>query len=483
MRLPVLLTCIFLTTLGIFFWYQHGLVIESIQVNQLLSAKQFHALQEQRWEEKKTQAYQHLASLVARGCQTVNVSFTNVICSITHQACINTVEARNLRREAVCLDYGTGHVEPPEVVKGIYMTSLAAGSPSFRERLVELIKATELNTVVIDIKEVDGYTGTVLGESDQFPFQKNLMGDLRSLIQTLHEENIYVIGRLVLFKDQAWAQAYPEQAVQERNQPGLPWSDYQGKNFIDPGATPFWDYLVDLSSVAYLLGFDEIQTDYIRFPSDGKMSTVYYPYSHSLIEKQGGHSGRVHVLNQFMAYYTEKLRTRHPEIILSADVFGMVSTNRDDLTIGQTLEAFLWYFDYVSPMVYPSHYPLGYLGLEGHPDNHPFEVVSHSQSVANQRREALKEYLTTGNLSELRTLITGVNISQETLAQRKIGSLRPWLQDFDCTWCPGYFPYGAGEVREQIQASREAGDSGWLLWNAGNRYTQGALLPSSDSWE
>jgi len=179
------------------------------------------------------------------------------------------------------------------------------------------------------------------------------------------------------------------------------------------------------------------------------MANTHYPYSQKTIDELGEVDGRVAVLNEFMEYYTTQLRTRHPDIVISADVFGMVTSLNDDLTIGQKLEPFLTHFDYVMPMVYPSHYPRGFINKPGHPDNYPYEIIYKSMRDGIAKAEA-----------------AGLDTDK----------LRPWLQDFTCTWCAGYFAYGGAELREQIQATYDSGLDSWWLWNAANRYSTSGLL-------
>lgn len=274
------------------------------------------------------------------------------------------------------------------------------------------------------------------------------MPGIQLLLEELYERDVYTIARIVLFKDQRWTEVFPEDAVKRKDDPETVWTDYRGKKYVDPGSQAYWEYLVALSMRVHQMGFDEIQVDYVRFPSDGDTANTYYPHSQDKLDALGGMNGRVAVIDEFSSYYTSALRAQYPDIVLSADTFGMTTSLNNDLTIGQMQDSFMEYYDYVSPMVYPSHYPEFFVPLEGHADNHPYEVVKKAMS-------------------------DGVAKAQR--AGQDPDKLRPWLQDFTCTWCEGYYPYGAREVREQIQATYDAGLDSWLLWNAGSRYTRGAL--------
>ena len=424
---------------------------EELWIDRAIAVSKYNKMSDELHTQRSTQAKEILDYIIEKGCIEMNVTYTNETCD-TSQRCraiLQKTEKNNKRMEPVCLDYGSGHKDTPESVRGIYMTSLVAGNKNFRNRLVGIVNDTEVNSIIIDIKEVDGYVGYSIGDKNLFPYQKNWMPDIKDFITYLHEQDIYVIGRVVLFKDKVWAENHPEHAVKRRDDQSRVWTDYGGKKFIDPGAKPFWDYIVNISSAAYEIGFDEINADYIRYPSDGNMKNTYYPYSQKTIDELGGVDGRVETLNEFMEYYTKALRERHPDIVISADVFGMVTTLDDDLTIGQKLEPFLTHFDYVAPMVYPSHYPRGFINKPGHPDNYPYEIIykSMKDGIAKAERAGLDT-----------------------------DKLRPWLQDFTCTWCKGYFPYGAKELRAQIQATYDSGLDSWWLWNAGNRYTTSGLL-------
>src|SRR3989338_11364513 len=170
------------------------------------------------------------------------------------------------------------HLETPEPLKALYMTACVAGTPSWRESLKKLIGTTELNAVVIDIKD---FTGVV-----SFPnnFPKTDVGrgctvsDMREFIGELHDADIYVIGRVSVFQDSSYTKLFPELAVKKKSDGGV-WKDYKGLSFIDVGARPYWDYIVGISKEAYALGFDELNYDYVRYPSDGNMQDTSYTWT------------------------------------------------------------------------------------------------------------------------------------------------------------------------------------------------------------
>ncbi len=343
----------------------------------------------------------------------------------------------------------TTHIEKPESVKAVYLTSWAGGVQSFRDRIINLLKTTEINTVVIDVKD---YSGKLAFETNsklikEVGSSENRIPDIKSFINKLHRMDIYVIGRVVVFQDSYFAEKNPAVAVLKESDRAL-WSDKKGLHYLDPGSKKAWKYIAEIAKESYRAGFDEINFDYIRYPSDGDISDIYFPITneraYTKLPPTGSTTtpafyGRAEVLKEFFAYLNENLEG----ITTSADLFGMTTIKDDDLNIGQILEYVSLYFDYICPMVYPSHYPPGFNGW-ANPNSHPYEVVYYSMSKAVER---LKSASTTPL------------------------KLRPWLQDFDY----GRGHYGAAEVEAQIKATHDAGLTSWMLWSSKNVYTRKAL--------
>ncbi|MBI4120946.1 MAG: hypothetical protein HY457_01685 [Parcubacteria group bacterium] len=349
------------------------------------------------------------------------------------------------------------HVALPEEVRAIYMTSWVAGTRSRRAELVRLIDETELNAIVIDIKD---YSGRISFEVTdpllvRFGAAEKRIQDIREFIADLHRRNVYVIGRITVFQDPYLSKVKPEWAVKKESATSTVWTDYKGLSFIDPGAKEAWDYTTALSRESYEIGFDELNFDYIRFPSDGNMRDIYYSYSNARIAADPA-LGKAKIMRDFFKhlhttlknpsfYESNTIAKRSIVPVLSADLFGMTMTNKDDLNIGQILEYVEPYFDYIAPMVYPSHYPKGFIGLAS-PAANPYEVVHYSMNRGVQRM------LTASSTSE---------------------KLRPWLQDFNLG-----ATYDAAMVRKQIQATYDVGLDSWMMWDAANTYTRDALLPA-----
>ncbi|HRH26094.1 MAG TPA: putative glycoside hydrolase [Candidatus Paceibacterota bacterium] len=329
-------------------------------------------------------------------------------------------------------------IPTPEAVKAIYITNWVAGTKHLRDPLIKLVEDTEINAVVIDIKDYTGKIGFIPNDPDLLATGAGeaRIADIDALIQELHNKGIYVIGRLSVFQDSYMVKAEPEWAVKKSSDTSAVWKDYKGVSWLDAGDERVWNYATKIALESWNRGFDEINLDYIRFPSDGNMKDIYFPASEGKIKQD--------VLESFLKHISGELKKEN--IPISVDLFGMVTTNTDDLGIGQVLEKALPYVDYVAPMVYPSHYPATWNGL-ANPAEHPYEVIKISMSRAMERAVAM-----------------GISTDK----------LRPWLQDFDLG-----ADYTADMVRAQIKATNDIGLDSWMIWNASNKYTNGAYLPES----
>lgn len=352
----------------------------------------------------------------------------------------------------------TTHIETPDAVKGIYMTSCVASRKDLRANLVKLIDETELNAVVLDIKTYDGRISFPVENEILKPAEGGgcFVPDLQDFIDELHAKNIYVIGRIAVFQDVFMVGKHPERAVKKSSDKNLVWKDYKGIPWMDAGGEDHWKYISELGHESWNIGFDELNFDYIRFPSDGNMKDIYYPFSEGKVKSS--------VMESFFAYLHDSFKGT--DVKISADLFGMVTTNPDDLNIGQILEKALPYFDYIAPMVYPSHYPNNAFNL-GDPNKHPYEIVNHSMKVAVARTISTTTRIST-LLGSVIASTTPKLYTKESFDRNK---LRPWLQDNNYP-----VPYTAEMVKAQIQATYDAGLNSWMLWNAGNRYTREALL-------
>ena len=330
------------------------------------------------------------------------------------------------------------HIVTPDIVKGVYLTSSSAGSEKKINWLINLKSSSELNAVVVDIKDFSGYVAydSEVPEAEQYKTERIDIEDIDALVEKLHESGIYVIARMTVFQDPALVRARPDWAVKNKYT-GRPWTDNKGLSWIDPANHEAWIYYSAIAKDTLSRGFDEINFDYIRFPSDGNMEALVFPSWNTTIS-------RPRILSQFYKFMRSELGNAK----MSADLFGFVTTRTEDFGVGQVMEDAFEYFDYVSPMVYPSHYPSNFLGFEN-PAEHPYEVVLHALKSARERLIAFEEK-------------TG-----------KKSNIRPWIQDFKL---------GAAYTPEMVQAEIKAAQdalgnryNGFTLWNAGNNYTESVL--------
>lgn len=340
------------------------------------------------------------------------------------------------------LTQGRHLANPPETIQAVYLTAWSAATPGRVAYVLDLARTTDLNAVVIDIKDFSGEVAYVtnISEVKQYGAERAKIQDVRTFLRRLHEAGIYVIGRVTVFQDPVLAAARPDVAVQSVTQKGI-WKDYKNLAWIDPASKEAWNYTVAIARDAAEKGFDEINFDYVRFPSDGNLEDMEFPF-------WDGQTLKSSVVRSFFAYAREQLS----DAVISVDLFGLTTSRRDDLGVGQVLEDALEHFDYVYPMVYPSHYAHGYRGYQK-PAAYPYEIVYFSMASAQARLEAL----------------------QAANPEKQFARLRPWLQDFDLG-----ATYNTLMVQAEVQAARDAlGEAygGFLLWAPTNWYTREALTP------
>ncbi len=334
-------------------------------------------------------------------------------------------------------------------VKGIYISAYVAGTPSMVDSLLEKIDQTEINTLVIDLK--DDF-GRVACEMDS-PLVKELgsvrvhIRDMEELMEKLRERNIYAIARIPAFRDAYLGQVRPQWCVQYAD--GSVFTDRDGNSWVNPYKEEAWDYLVEIGTQAKRLGFQEVQFDYLRFCTETSMKDVVFD------EADTRGRSRTDVICEFMEYAYRKLKAQG--LFVSADVYGsIINSSVNANAVGQIYGQLAKHVDYISPMIYPSHYGDGYYGID-HPDMHPYETITAALQASRKEIYYARE------------------------GQEHVAEVRPWLQDFTASWLNHYIPYGPDQVREQIQATYDAGYDEWLLWDASCRYDWDALLTPEDA--
>jgi hypothetical protein len=325
----------------------------------------------------------------------------------------------------------------PFAARALYAPASVFEAPGGLDAMLAVLDRTEANAVVIDVKETSGrlYYATEIPEAVEIGAVTDPpIFDLDELLPMLEERGIYTIARVVVMKDNTLGAARPQLAVQDIVT-GQPWQDFNGGIWLDPNQPGVGEYAAAIAVELAARGFDEVQLDYIRFFSDG-------PYEQAATLLPNSQSHRLPGIRRIMRLVDAALETERA--FLSADVFPIAFLVPDDQGIGQRPEVVMPYVDYLSPMVYPSHYGPGVFGFEI-PNDYPYEVVARSLEVMQ---------------------------AQATDLPMRI---RPWLQDFG--YGP-FAPYTPDQVRAQIQAAADHGALGWMLWNPGAVFSEAALAPA-----
>jgi hypothetical protein len=326
----------------------------------------------------------------------------------------------------------------PKVIKAAYLTYYGFGDRQIRTRVLELVTRTELNAVVIDVKGDRGWilyrteVPEALSVGAQGPM---ILKDFDGMLADLKARGVYTIARIVVFKDNVLANSRRELAIID-TRTGKPWIDRENLAWVDPFRTEVWDYNLAIAREAIRKGFDEVQFDYVRFPTDGKLAAARYARANTK-------ENRLPTIAGFLG----RARTELGPLgaFVAADVFGYTAFNENDTDIGQRIEELAPNLDYICPMVYPSGYHVGIPGYRN-PVANPYQVVHESVRLIRKRA-------------------TGLPVQ-----------VRPWLQDFkDYAFDRRIF--GVPEIRAQIKGAEEAGGVGFMLWNPKNDYTGAALRP------
>ena len=297
-------------------------------------------------------------------------------------------------------------------IRGIYLNGYLFNNPSKRESIEKILTNTNVNTLVIDVKTDNGHIlfDTEIDEviylnNERVKFTKNDLQELREI------KDIYLVGRLVVFQDPLFAKVFPDEAVFD-SRLNKPYSQ-NGQFFLDPSSQKVQDYIINIAIESCRLGFDEIQYDYIRYPDSSSKFMQF--------DTKNDFENRVNNINSFLSKSRQLLHNEG--CLLSADTFGYILTNKQDGGIGQNLETIIENVDFISPMVYPSHYTNGSFGYQN-PNEHPYEVITAALTDALDR---------------------GVDKDK----------IRPFLQGF---W------HSNEDIRNNIKAASDL-EMDWLIWN------------------
>ena len=330
-------------------------------------------------------------------------------------------------------------VARPPVVRGLYVNRWAAIGNSMW-KLIDVAKRTEVNALVIDVKDDRGY----LLYRSSVPLAHRIGADtvnpmsasrMRAVLDSMRAHEILPIARIVVVKDPLLAKARRDWAVKRRTD-GKPWLDKQGNPWLDPHQRGVWEYAADLAAEAVKLGFSEVQFDYVRFPDDPRLiRQAVFPLAKGRRREQ--------VIRDQLGYLHSRVALLG--VPMAIDVFGLTTSDSTDMGIGQRWEAFADQADVVLPMTYPSHYAPGSYGI-ARPNANPYDVLDRALSDGLARNRGIAH----------------------------AAEIVPWYQDFTL----GAPRYGAKQVRAQMQAGYDNGVRSWILWNPGSRYTTSALRPA-----
>ncbi|MBI5421433.1 MAG: hypothetical protein HZA35_03965 [Parcubacteria group bacterium] len=321
-------------------------------------------------------------------------------------------------------------------VRAVYMTMYTAATAHKLDQLIAYAKKNDINAFVIDVKETEGMLFFPLGEYDTYgdadvASTSYLVKRGPAIIAKLREQGFYLIGRVVAFPDNVYAKQHPGQALHHISGGAL-WQDKKHNYWLDPASKEYWSYLVHVARAASRAGFDEINFDYIRFPSDGSLNGISYPYW----DKK---TSREEVITSFFHFLSSNFNGS--DITISGDMFGQTLVNKDDMGIGQKFEDALPYFDAIAPMVYPSHYIDGFAGYNN-PAEHPYEIIDYSLKEAEKK------------------------MTSSTVPIGERAKIRPWLQVFNIGAV-----YDGSMIRKQIKALTDNGlKAGYMLWSPSNTY-------------
>jgi hypothetical protein len=333
-------------------------------------------------------------------------------------------------------------VPTPDTLRGLYVNRWAALGRKLTD-LIAVAKRTEVNALVIDVKDDRGF---VLYRS-RVPLAREIGADtadghwmsstkIRAVLDTMVAYNIYPIARIVVAKDPLLAQKKLDLAI-KRKSDLEPWLDKNGNPWLDPHQRAVWEYAADLAREAYDLGFSEVQFDYVRFPDERRLiAETVFPLANG--------RSRAQVIRDQLGFVRKALKPQGMRV--TADVFGLTATDTTDMGIGQRWEMFVDQVDVVLPMIYPSHFARGTYKLRN-PNAHPYSTIDHALKDAIARSDSVPN------------------------AARVI----PWYQDFTL----GAPRYGPAEIRAQKKAGYDNGFQSWILWNPKSNYTLAALEPQT----
>lgn len=337
----------------------------------------------------------------------------------------------------------------PVKAKGLYLSEWTFSSKVKRDYWVDIVNTTELNSIVLNVKNDDG---KVAFDMD-LPLVNEISSDkgapiknIKEVIINLKENGIYPIARIVVFKDPYLAEKRPDLSIKDKAGKVLRMKTSSGRTeaWVNPYNEEVWDYNIAIAKAAAEVGFEEIQFDYIRFSSGSEMKLADL-----------GEIANVKTKQDIIVEFTEKAykELKPYGVYVSADVFAtVIHSDLDSRIIGQDYVRMAKTLDYICPMTYPSHYANGTLGVK-YPDLQPYDIIVAELKKSKEALDKIPE-------GEHRAIV------------------RPWLQDFTASWVKPYQKYTAQQIREQKNAVYDSNLNEWLLWDANNKYSIDGLEKS-----
>ncbi len=322
----------------------------------------------------------------------------------------------------------------PIKVKALYLTFWGASNNSKTlKRIFKLIKETDANAIVVDVKNEYGSTQFRTGfkQANRYGAHKNKVNrDIKKFIKMLKERNIYTIARIVTFKDELQASNNPDYAIRKSDANQTIWRNHDNMAWVDPFDERSHNYAISIAEEAAKVGYDEINFDYIRFPA--KKGLIY--------SQKSTQKSRIKAIESFLD--KAKSRLRKYGVFISVDTYGNICWTKDDSGIGQTVSSFASHADYLAPMLYPSGFSKGFFHFK-YPSEHPYEVIFRSVKIIQDRVKSTR--------------------------------IRPWLQHFK-DYTRRKKEYARDEIQAQINAAEDAGTNGWMMWSPSSRYNSDYLI-------
>ncbi len=319
-------------------------------------------------------------------------------------------------------------------VKALYLTFWGASNNSKTlKRILNIIDTTEVNAVIVDVKNEYGSTSFWTGfkQANSYGAQKKRTNrDITKFMKTMKERNIYTIARIVTFKDELQASNNTDYAIKKTD--GTIWRNHDNMAWVDPFDKRSHEYTIRIAEEAAKVGYDEINFDYIRFPAKSGLK----------FSKENNTKNRKIAIEGFLKLAQKRLRKYG--VFISVDTYGNICWSKDDNNIGQSITSLAKYADYLAPMLYPSGFSRGSFHFE-HPSEHPYAVIYRSVKNTKDRIDTKR--------------------------------VRPWLQYFK-DYAHKHRPYQKFEVTEQMRATEDVNTSGWMMWSPSSRYHQNYFTPT-----